>query len=57
LKTRDVEFEELRNKYEQVKLAAMDMANTGDAEKAQMMALQDVGEVDMCIPLLTSSRC
>ncbi|KAJ7205909.1 hypothetical protein C8J57DRAFT_1258666 [Mycena rebaudengoi] len=42
LKTRDVEFEELRNKYEQAKLAAMDMANTSGAEKAQMMALQDV---------------
>jgi hypothetical protein len=52
-----VEFEELRNKNEQAKLAAMDMVNTSSADKAQMIALEDVGDVDMCIPLLTSSKC
>ncbi|KAJ7235350.1 hypothetical protein C8J57DRAFT_1572093 [Mycena rebaudengoi] len=41
LKTRDVEFEELRNKNERAKLAAKDMANTSGADKAQMMALED----------------
>ncbi|KAJ7275133.1 hypothetical protein C8J57DRAFT_1313676, partial [Mycena rebaudengoi] len=35
--------DELCNKNEQAKLAAMDMVNTSSADKAQMMALEDVG--------------
>ncbi|KAJ7254907.1 hypothetical protein C8J57DRAFT_1236641 [Mycena rebaudengoi] len=46
LKARNVEFEELRNKNEQAKLAAMDMVNTSSADKAQMIALEDVASVE-----------
>ncbi|KAJ7206737.1 hypothetical protein C8J57DRAFT_1258389 [Mycena rebaudengoi] len=46
LKASNAEFEELRNKNKQAKLAAMDMVNTSSADKAQMIALEDVASVE-----------
>ncbi|KAJ7231805.1 hypothetical protein C8J57DRAFT_1580501 [Mycena rebaudengoi] len=58
LKTRDVELEELRNKNEQAKLAAMDAANTSGADKAQMIALEDVLKArDELVELREQVKC
>ncbi|KAJ7229650.1 hypothetical protein C8J57DRAFT_1251844 [Mycena rebaudengoi] len=43
LKTRNVEFRGAPQQERASKLAAMDMVNTSSADKAQMMALEDVG--------------